>query len=256
MIEGYIDLRGHQVYSYQWPAQGEAVLLLHGGLSQTDSFDFTVRPALSEEFNVFGYDRTAHGRTADRDGSMHFEFQCDEAIAYLEDIVNEPAHLIGYSDGAIISLLVALKRPDLVKSIVSFGGNFHFSGTLPMPEWDGVISPLDQAEYNAISPDAPETLAAKMKKMFAIWKSEPNLTVEDLKKIKCPVLVIAGDDDVINHHHTIELYEALPQGRLAIIPAASHKAHKEQPSIFQAHIRDFLSDLSYPQTEIPIRRLK
>jgi pimeloyl-ACP methyl ester carboxylesterase len=253
-MAGYIDLRGHHTYSYEWPNRGEAVLLLHGGLSQTSHFDESVLPAIENDFHIFGYDRTGHGYTGDRDGSMHFDFQYREAVAYLEDVVKEPAHLIGHSDGAIIALMVAIHNPELVKSIVLFGGLFHFSGTLPMPDFDGNISEQDRTEYAATSPDAPETQEAKIRKMFSIWYSEPAYTVEDVAKVKCPALVIVGDDDVISHHHTIEMFEALPHGQLAVIPGTSHQANKEKPEIFQMFIREFLKDLSYPQTKMPQRR--
>ena len=254
MQSGYIDLRGHQTFSYEWPSKGEALLLLHGGLSQTSHFDQSVLPAIEDNFHIFGYDRTGHGFTGDRDGSMHFQFQFEEAVAYLEDVVKEPAHLIGHSDGAIIALMVAMHKPELVKSVVLFGGLFHFSGTLPMPEFDGSISQDDLDEYAATSPDGPGTLEAKIRKMFSIWYSEPAYTVEDVKKIQCPALVLVGDDDVISHHHTIEMFEALPQGQLAVIPGTSHQANKEKPEIFQMFIREFLKDLSYPQTKMPQRR--
>ena len=254
MQSGYIDLRGHQTFSYEWPNKGEALLLLHGGLSQTSHFDQSVLPAIEDNFHIFGYDRTGHGFTGDRDGSMHFQFQYEEAVAYLEDVVKEPAHLIGHSDGAIIALMVAMHKPELVKSVVLFGGLFHFSGTLPMPEFDGYISQEDLDEYAATSPDGPGTLEAKIRKMFSIWYSEPAYTVEDVKKIQCPALVLVGDDDVISHHHTIEMFEALPQGQLAVIPGTSHQANKEKPEIFQMFIREFLKDLSYPQTKMPQRR--
>ena len=249
----YIELRGHQVYSYQYPGNGDAVLLLHGGLSHTASFDHTVLPAI-EDFNVFGYDRTGHGFTADRAGSFHYESQYEECIAYLEDVVQEPAHLIGYSDGAVIALMVAIRRPELVKSVVSQGGVFHHEGTLAGLDWDGNISPEDQAEYNSMSPDAPDTLAEKIRKSFLMWNTEPDFTVDDVSKIKCPVLVIAGDDDVINHHHTVALFEAIENARLAIVPAASHRVNKEKPEVFQALIKEFLADLDYPQTTMPQRR--
>ena len=254
MQSGYIDLRGHQTFSYEWPNKGEALLLLHGGLSQTSHFDQSVLPAIEDNFHIFGYDRTGHGFTGDREDSMHFQFQYEEAVAYLEDVVKEPAHLIGHSDGAIIALMVAMHKPELVKSVVLFGGLFHFSGTLPMPEFDGYISQEDLDEYAATSPDGPGTLEAKIRKMFSIWYSEPAYTVEDVKKIQCPALVLVGDDDVISHHHTIEMFEALPQGQLAVIPGTSHQANKEKPEIFQMFIREFLKDLSYPQTKMPQRR--
>ena len=250
----YINLRGHEIYSYEWANNGEALVIFHGGLSQTSHFDSTVLPAVEDTHHVFGYDRTGHGYTADREGSMHFEFQFEEAVAYLEDVVTEPAHLIGHSDGAIIALMVAMRRPDLVRSVVAFGGNFHYSGTLPLPEWDGYVSPEDRVEYAATSPDAPETLDGKIAKMFAIWKSEPNFTVADIAQIKCPVLVLVGDDDVIDHKHSVLMFESIPQGRLAVMPGTSHQANKEKPEMFQMFIREFLSDLSFPETKMPQRR--
>ncbi|CAB4713139.1 unannotated protein [freshwater metagenome] len=249
----YVNLRGHQVYNYEWEHEGEAVVLLHGGLSKTSSWDYLVVPALEDEFHVFAYDRTGHGFTGDQKGSLHFEFQAQEAVAYLDDVVKEPAHLIGYSDGGIIALLVAIARPDLVKSIVAIGANFHYSAPLSDFE-DAFVSEEDQAEYNLISPDAPGTLLEKIIRMNQIWKTEPDISVDDIASIQCPVLVMAGDDDVIKHDHTIALFEALPLGQLAIIPGTSHGLIKEKPALAMAVIMQFLEDLNYPSTRQPIRR--
>jgi pimeloyl-ACP methyl ester carboxylesterase len=249
----YINLRGHQIYNYEWDNQGEAMVLLHGGLSKTSSWDYLMVPALEDEFHVFAYDRTAHGFTGDQTGSLHFEFQAKEAIAYLEDVVKEPAHLIGYSDGGIIALMVAIVRPELVKSIIAIGANFHYGA--PLSDFaEANVSEEDQAEYNLISPDAPHTLLEKTIRMNHIWKTEPDIALSDIATIQCPVLVLAGDDDVIKHEHTIALYEALPLGQLAIIPGTSHGVVKEKPALMLAMITQFLEDLSYPDTRQPIRR--
>jgi len=249
----YINLRNHQVYNYEWDHEGEAVVLLHGGLSKTSSWDYLMVPPLEDEFHVFAYDRTGHGFTGDQPGSLHFEFQCQEAIAYLEDVVKEPAHLIGYSDGGIIALMVAIKRPELVKSIVAIGANYHCSA--PLKDFlEARVSEEDQAEYNLISPDAPHTLLEKTIRMNEIWKTEPDISLSEIASIQCPVLVMAGDDDVIAHDHTISLYEALPLGQLAIIPGTSHGLVKEKPALLIAVIMQFLEDLSYPITRDPIRR--
>jgi pimeloyl-ACP methyl ester carboxylesterase len=171
----------------------------------------------------------------------------------LEEIVKEPAHLIGYSDGGIIALMAAIQRPDLVKSIVAIGANYHYSA--PLKDFvDAFVSDKDQAEYNLISPDAPHTLLEKTIRMNGIWKTEPDINLSDLASIQCPVLVMAGDDDVIKHDHTISLYEALPLGQLAIIPGTSHGLVKEKPALMLANIMQFLEDLTYPQTRDPIRR--
>ena len=71
----YIDLRGHKVWSVEGEENGAPLLLLHGGLSSTESFDWQVMPAVGHRFHVYGYDRTAHGRTPVREGYYHFDFQ-------------------------------------------------------------------------------------------------------------------------------------------------------------------------------------
>jgi pimeloyl-ACP methyl ester carboxylesterase len=90
--------------------------------------------------------------------------------------------------------------------------------------------------------------------MSAIWKVEPKISADSLAKIQCPVLVMAGDDDVVRHEHTIDLFERIPLGQLAIVPGTSHGLVKEKPAIVQALIEGFLSDLSYPITRMPIKR--
>jgi pimeloyl-ACP methyl ester carboxylesterase len=249
----YLKVGGHDLYCYEWENDGEAVVLLHGGLSKTSSWDYLLVPALEDDFHVYAYDRTAHGFTGDRPGSLHFEFQTQEAIAYLETVVKEPAHLVGYSDGAIIALMVAIARPDLVKSMISIGGNFHHSG-VEADMGEPSVSEEDLAEYTLVSPDAPHTLLEKISRMFKIWEHEPDISKKDLSEIQCPVLVVSGDDDVITLAHTQELYEALALGQLAVLPGTSHGLVKEKPELFNAIMMQFLEDLSYPITIAPVRR--
>jgi pimeloyl-ACP methyl ester carboxylesterase len=249
----YLKVDGHDLYCYEWENDGEAVVLLHGGLSKTSSWDYLLVPALEDDFHVFAYDRTAHGFTGDRAGSLHFEFQAKEAIGYLETVVKEPAHLVGSSDGAIIALMVAIARPDLVKSIISIGGNFHHSG-VEADMGEPSVSEEDLAEYTLVSPDAPHTLLEKITRMFKIWKHEPDISIKELSEIQCPVLVVSGDDDVITLAHTQELYEALALGQLAVLPGTSHGLVKEKPELFNAIMMQFLEDLSYPITIAPVRR--
>lgn len=250
----YLKVDGHDVYCYEWENDGEAVVLLHGGLSKTSSWDYLLVPALEDDFHVFAYDRTAHGFTGDRTGSLHFKFQAKEAIAYLETVVKEPAHLVGSSDGAIIALMVAIARPDLVKSVISIGGNFHYSG-VDFEMGEPSVSEEDLAEYTLVSPDAPHTLLEKITRMFQIWEDEPDISRKELSEIQCPVLVVSGDDDVVTLAHTQELYEALALGQLAVLPGTSHGLVKEKPQLFNAIMMQFLEDLSYPITIAPVRRI-
>ncbi len=249
----YINLRGHEIWNSEWPNNGEALLLLHGGLSATEDFDTYLLPALESTHHVYAYDRTAHGRTGDQPGSLHFDFQTREAIAYLEDVVKEPAHILGWSDGGIIALMIAIQRPDLVKSIIAIGANFHFKQMgSPIEPWE--ISDDYRLEHAERSPDAPESLDIKVSRMLAIWNSEPTLTEGDLANIQCPTLIMAGDDEQMEIADTASLYLAIEQGQLAIIPGTSHFLIKEKPELTQAVIRQFLGDLNPPITRQPFRR--
>ncbi len=248
----YIEFDGHQIYTYEWENEGEAVVLLHGGLSQTASWASLLVPALGD-YHVFAYDRSSHGFTSFREESINYKYQLREAIAYLENVVKEPAHIIGWSDGGIIGLMLAIARPDLVKSLVAIGANYHYNGTVSNFDF-GPITPEDRAEYAIYSTDTPETLDRIYSQFAKVWSSEPDIDIEEIKKIQCPVLVMAGDDDVVKHSHTIELFESLPLGQLAVIPGTSHILPKEKPGLINAIIVGFLEDLSYPITRMPIRR--
>lgn len=248
----YVSLRSQKIWSTHWSGAGDPVVIFHGGLSATANWESYILQALMGR-EVFGYDRTGHGRTADRDGSFHFDFQVAEAIAYLEEVVKRSAHLLGYSDGGIISLMIAIARPDLVSSIITIGANFDSSGLIrsKMPR---VISQEDRDYYAITSPDPAHTLDEKHAKMAKIWKSEPNIPLADLSSISAPVLVMAGDDDSIKPEHTIKLYEAIPHARLAIVPGASHSVMKDQTEIASSIIRKFLTNPRDPITRLPIRR--
>lgn len=251
----YLSISGYPLWSFEWSNNGEPVLLLHGGLSNTDSFADVMVTPLQDSFHLFAYDRAGHGRSADQPGSFHFNFQRDEAIAFISDVIKEPVHLVGYSDGANIALMIAIARPELVKSIVSIAANFNADGIIELPVFDPAgISDEERAEYALMSPDAPETLAIKNAKMHEIWKVEPNIDIAEIAQISVPTLVMAGDDDVVKHSHSIELYEALSLGQLAIVPGTSHGLVKEKPEFVTALIKSFLGDQAYPVTRQPIRR--
>lgn len=251
----YVDLRGHQIWNVEWPNSGQAVVLLHGGLSATEDWDKYILPAVESSFHVFAYDRTGQGRTSDQVGSLHFSFQTREAIAYLEDVVKEPAHLIGWSDGGIIALMVAMERPDLVLSVIAIGANYHYkSGGESIELWE--ISDEDRLEHAQRSPDEPGALDSKVARMWKIWNTEPTLSKEDLSKITCPTLIMASDDENFSFAHITSMYEAIPLGQLAIVPGTSHYVIKEKPALAQAIIKDFLSDQRPPITRAPVRRSK
>ena len=250
----YIQLRGHKVWSRQWRRwRKEPILLLHGGLSATDSFARKVLPSL-QKFHAFAYDRTAHGKTPMRDGFYHFQFQTDEAISFIEDVIQGPTHIIGHSDGGIIALMLAIQRPDLVKSIVPIGANYHFDCGLNLDTFPVVISEEDKDAFHERTGQPRDLWVDIVTKAHEVWKSEPTLRREDLKRITSPTLVIAGDDEPFSNDHTVSLYESISNSRLAIVPGASHSVLSEKPKLIKEILRDFYADYSFPITRNPNRR--
>ena len=249
-----INLRGHDVFTFQWSKRGEPLVILHGGLSHSEKTKKYLLPAVKRNFKVFAYDRTGHGRTANQKGSFHFNFQTKELIAFLEDVVKEPAHLIGISDGANIAIMAAIARPELIRSVVSIGGNTTAS-QIRMKFGKPEVSAESQAEHDRISPDHPSELIKKVATAFKVWRSEPSIAVTKLAKIKCPVLVLAGDDDVISAKESEKIYQAIANARLAIVPGASHAVIKEKTELVQALLKDFYANPDYPLTQSPISRI-
>jgi pimeloyl-ACP methyl ester carboxylesterase len=253
-MQRHINLRGHDVFTFQWSKRGEPLVILHGGLSHSEKTKKYLLPAVKRNFKVFAYDRTGHGRTANQKGSFHFNFQTKELIVFLEDVVKEPAHLIGISDGANIALMAAIARPELIRSVVSIGGNTTAS-QIRMKFGKPEVSAESQAEHDRLSPDHPSELIKKVATAFKVWRSEPSIAVTKLAKIKCPVLVLAGDDDVISAKESEKIYQAIANARLAIVPGASHAVIKEKSELVQALLKDFYANPDYPLTQSPISRI-
>jgi pimeloyl-ACP methyl ester carboxylesterase len=251
---GYLDIRGHQTWFADSGGGGEPVLLLHGGLSDSELMLDSIEPAIGGRFRLLAFDRRGHGRTKDTDAAFHYDEMASETVEVIEKLVAGPAHLVGWSDGGIVSLVVALRRPDLVRSLVLVGTNYHFDGMVPMDPGSGSIPEILRARYAERSPDGVEHLPLVLQKSFAMFATEPTFTTQDLRKITARALVLVGDDDLMTLGHTASLYEALPAGQLAVVPGSSHGVLFEKPEIAGRLIRDFLSSPGESSEIFPIRR--
>jgi pimeloyl-ACP methyl ester carboxylesterase len=179
----------------------------------------------------------------------------DEAIAFLEYLAR-PAHLVGHSDGGVVALLVALRRPDLLRRVVAIGANYHFNGLRPYEDFALEGPGFDQwaESFAAISPDGIEHARTVAEKTVRLMRTEPTLTTSDLATISVPVLVMASDDEPIELDHTCSLYESIPHAELAIIPGTSHAMLKERTKASVGIIHHFLHSPWPPVTQDPIRR--
>jgi pimeloyl-ACP methyl ester carboxylesterase len=251
----YTSILGHDTWATIGADKDETVLLLHGGLSESDAMLDTIGAPLSDTYRVAAFDRRGHGRTADTDEPFHYATMADETIAFLEHLGGGPAHLIGWSDGGNVGLLVALRRPELVGRLVVIGSNYHHDGLLPLPvEADSPVLTMLMESYGERSPDGVEHFGDVVMKTLTMFASEPDLTADDLAKVSVPVLVLAGDDDAIALSHTCSLFESISTAQLAVVPGASHALPMEQPEETVRLIERFLTGPAAPATLMPIRR--
>jgi pimeloyl-ACP methyl ester carboxylesterase len=251
----YVDINGHPTWVEDRGGGGETVVLLHGGLSNSDLLLDTLGAGLAERYRVVAFDRRGHGRTADADGPLHYDDMVTETVGVLEKVVGGPAHLVGWSDGGIIALLMGINHPDLVGRLVPIGANYHYDGLGPIPlDADSPVMAMIAQGYAERSPDGADHFPAIVEKSMTMFSTEPTLTTADLGRITAPTLVLVGDDEAIRLDHTCSLYEALPAGQLAIVPAATHAVPMEKPAEVVHLILDFLAGPEPPATFIPVRR--
>lgn len=246
-VATWFDVRG----------DGEPLVLLHGGFVDSRMFAPAL-PLLVSRFHVYRMDRRGHGHTPDVPGPLSYRTMGADLIAFLEQVVGGPAHLVGHSDGANVALRVALDRPDLVRKLVMISGNFHHDGLVP-----GVLDSFEDEEamaflargHGEVSPDGEEHFGELAAKVVAMGRTEPDLTRDDLAGVAARTLVVSGDDDMVTLEHTIDLYRGIPDAELAVVPGTSHLLVMEKPEQVYGLVRDFLRDEPV-QTRMPLRRAR
>ena len=230
---------------------GEPFVMLHPGGVDARSLSPIV-DQFSGRFQVYTPDQRGHGRTPDSPQEMTFTSMTEDTIAFIEDVVGRAVHLLGYSDGATVALLVAMKRPDLVRNLVFVAGVYHRDGWLD-GVLDGETPEFMTDRYAEVSPDGRDHYATVVSKLDRMHSEEPALSLVELSQVACPTLVLVGDDDEMSLEHVISLYRALPFGELAIIPHASHGVLVEKAQLCGLMITEFLEPQK-PATFAPLRR--
>jgi pimeloyl-ACP methyl ester carboxylesterase len=238
---------------YDQQGAGEPLVLLHPGGAGVDSRALTPQvAAFTELFSVYTPEQRGHGRTRDIAGPLSYEQMAADTIGFIEEIASGPVYLLGVSDGAVVGLTVALRRPGLVRHLVLAAGIFHRDGWHP-----GVLEgdPPDflEASYAELSPDGADHYPIVVAKLAVMHAAEPAFTEADLGQVRCRTLVMVADDDEVRLEHAVAMYRAIPDAELAVIPGTSHGLMVEKPDLCNQIIKTFLT--TEPITTLaPIRR--
>jgi len=172
----------------------------------------------------------------------------EETVAYLDAAGLGRVDVVGFSDGAIIGILLARDHPDRVRSLTAISGNLNTSGFVPDDEaevafGEAAVSALF-ADYDRLSPDGAESRPAVWRRMVEMWNGQPDIDPASLSAITCPVLVMAADRDVISIEHSVVIRDAIPAAKLCVVPGATHMLLAERPEIVASVLSGFLAERS------------
>ncbi len=225
---GNIDYRDARIH-YVAYGQGEPVLLLHGGLSNKLSWFSQIPWLVDSGRRVVLIDTRGHGHSTPGNTKLNYQLFAEDTLQVLDRLGIQRTDIVGWSDGGIIALLLGLQAPQRVGRIVAISANFNPAGLIPEAQrvQDGTlnVSPKKLTDWlRRWWSGAGERHSILETEIKELWRTAPQLASSDLGAIIAPTLVIAGENDIIALSHSRELAQTLANGRLEIVPGASHAA--------------------------------
>ena len=231
----YYNIRGIKMYCEIY-GKGRPLLLIHGNGGSIKAFANNI-PFFSQKYKVIALDSRAQGKTIDNKDSLSFEMMADDEAALLDALHIDSAYVLGWSDGGINALLLAMRHPEKVIKLASTGANIWPDSTALIPsEWIN--------EKNTVDTMHTENFTAKQKndwKLFLLDWLQPNISLKQLHAIKCPALIIGGDHDLIRVEHAVLIAQNIPKAYLWILPDSGHDTLIEYKDEFNKKTDDFFS---------------
>lgn len=219
---------------YETYGKGEPLLIIHGNGGSINNFIYQI-PFFSKNYKVILADSRAQGKSVDKKDSLSYEMMADDLNALLDSLHVDSSFVIGWSDGGINALLLAMRHPDKVKKLAVTGANLWPDTTAVDPfvyHW--------AMNYNDSLAKIKQTDTVKaMRKLAHLLSYEPHITPQQLNSIKCPTLVIGGDHDVLLPRHTLLIAESIPKSYLWILANSGHSTPVFYKDQFNEVVGDF-----------------
>lgn len=232
----YHNIRGIKMYCEIY-GSGKPLLLIHGNGGSIKAFDKTI-PYFSKNYKVIAVDSRSQGKSLDEKDSLSFEMMADDFAALLDALHIDSTYVIGWSDGGINALLLAIRHPEKVIKLAATGANIT-------PDSTAFVEGFWKSEKREYDTSYNKTWKTKQEKnawkLFLLDWNQPNMTLQQLHTIKCPSLIICGDHDLISIEHTALIYKNIPQAYMWVLPNSGHATLRMYPDEFNKRVDDFFS---------------
>ena len=257
-----VELNGAALY-YEDRGRGAPLVLVHGGLASSAEWEPVARE-LADGFRVITPDSRGHGRSTNPSGELSYGGIAEDLAALVAALGLHRPVVGGWSDGGQVALELAARHPDTAGALIVGAAYPDFSAgglrdahrallgadDTGIPDFDQLDAQLGEfaEEVKSSHPGGPEQWRALVHQTARMWLTYAGLAPDDLRAIRAPVLVLAGDrDELVPFDLTVSLYRTLPDAELAVCPRADHAGPTpERARVFASLIRDFAS--RYTQT--------
>ena len=238
------DINGVSIfYKVYGAGNGNPIILLHGGLSNGDHFSGIIPALVDAGHEVITMDSRGHGHSSFDDAQISYEQMARDVLGLMDHLEIDKADIVGWSDGGIIGLEIALTAPERLNKVVAYGANYDPTGVrLDVGTNDYFNAYIERAseEYQQNSP-APEKWDAFLANIGTMWATQPTYTDEQLTTITTPFLILDGaKEEAIDLNQTKLMALLIPDAELVIMPDTGHFALFEQPEEFTKIVLDYL----------------
>ena len=245
---GYAPVDGIRIW-YAIFGHGEPVILLHGGLANANYWGNQIRK-LQQHYRVVAMDSRGHGRSTRNGQPYGYDLMAADVIGLMDFLKIRKAAIVGWSDGAIIGLDIAMHHPDRVSKLFAFAANSDPSGVADIahsPVFNAFIARA-QKEYEALSP-TPGQFNAFVAQITRMWQTQPNWTASDLHRITVPTWIVDGDhDEAIKRSNTEFMAANIPDAGLLLQPEVSHFSFLQDPEQLTNDVLHFLQHVKGNET--------
>jgi pimeloyl-ACP methyl ester carboxylesterase len=250
---GYADINDLHMY-YEMHGGGTPVVLLHGGMLTIDLNYADLIPPLAERYQVIGVELQGHGRTADIDRTITPAALADDVVGLLDHLVIDRAHVVGHSMGAAVTLELAIRYPDRVRSIVPISASVRPDGVhddLADPAKQATSTRMPTAQdftdmretYQRLSPH-PDHFNEFLGTLSASNADLQGWSDEQLAGITAPTLIVIGDHDFVTVEHAALMQHLIPGALLAVLPNTTHMQATRRTALLAPMLIDFLGEPS------------